>query len=46
MEKAAKEWAEEPGRTPVIRGGVFGGDMLVSIQNDGPLTVILDSAEF
>lgn len=40
----AEEWAQE--KAPVVRGGVFGGDMLVSIHNDGPLTVIVDSADF
>ena len=43
-EKAA-EWAEGGTICPV-HAGVFGGDMLLEIHNDGPLTVILDSAEF
>jgi D-aminoacyl-tRNA deacylase len=29
---------------PVARG-LFGADMLVSLENDGPVTVVLDSAE-
>lgn len=28
-----------------VRSGVFGADMLVSIQNDGPVTIILDTDE-
>ncbi|MBQ3866740.1 MAG: D-aminoacyl-tRNA deacylase, partial [Clostridia bacterium] len=43
-EKAAA-WAEGGAVCPV-HAGVFGGDMLLEIHNDGPLTVILDSAEF
>ena len=46
MERCAETWTEEGARQPVIRGGVFGGDMLLTIRNDGPLTVILDSADF
>lgn len=30
---------------PVVEKGVFGGDMKVSLLNDGPFTVILDSDE-
>lgn len=30
---------------PVVEKGVFGADMKVSLLNDGPFTVILDSAE-
>jgi D-tyrosyl-tRNA(Tyr) deacylase len=26
-----------------VAEGIFGADMLVSIQNDGPVTIILDS---
>jgi len=28
-----------------VRGGVFGGDMQVRIQNDGPVTISLDTAD-
>lgn len=28
---------------PVVEGGVFGADMKVSLVNDGPFTVVLDS---
>ncbi|MBQ0058358.1 MAG: D-tyrosyl-tRNA(Tyr) deacylase [Lachnospiraceae bacterium] len=27
---------------PVVKGGVFGGDMKVSLINDGPFTIVLD----
>lgn len=30
---------------PVVRRGIFGADMKISLTNDGPFTVILDSAE-
>lgn len=30
---------------PVVEKGVFGGDMKVSLLNDGPFTIILDSDE-
>lgn len=30
---------------PVVEKGVFGGDMKVSLLNDGPFTVVLDSDE-
>lgn len=46
MGKAAAYWKAEGVPAPVVKGGVFGADMLLDIQNDGPLTVILDSAEF
>lgn len=29
----------------VVRSGIFGADMKVSLINDGPFTIILDSAE-
>ena len=32
-------------RVPVVEKGVFGADMAVSLVNDGPFTVILDSDE-
>lgn len=46
MEHKAAEWAVDGEKTPKVYRGVFGGDMLLEIHNDGPLTVILDSAEF
>ena len=30
---------------PIVESGVFGADMKVSLTNDGPFTVILDSDE-
>ena len=42
----SEAWTEEGQTAPRIYGGVFGGDMQVSIVNDGPLTVILDSDTF
>lgn len=30
---------------PVVEHGIFGADMKVSLLNDGPFTVILDSDE-
>ncbi len=33
------------GRTPVVECGEFGADMKVELLNDGPFTVILDSAD-
>lgn len=32
-------------QVPVVRRGIFGADMKISLTNDGPFTVILDSAE-
>ena len=46
MEQTAKDLALPGVSAPAVRGGVFGGDMLLEIHNDGPLTVILDSADF
>ena len=31
---------------PVVQTGVFGADMKVDLQNDGPFTVILDHTAF
>ena len=31
---------------PEVGTGVFGGDMLVRIQNDGPVTLILDTEDW
>lgn len=30
---------------PNIRGGIFGADMKITLLNDGPFTIVLDSAE-
>lgn len=30
---------------PIVEKGVFGGDMKISLINDGPFTIILDSEE-
>ena len=30
---------------PVVEQGIFGADMKISLLNDGPFTIILDSAE-
>ena len=30
---------------PIVEEGKFGADMKVSLQNDGPFTIILDSSE-
>ena len=30
---------------PVVEQGIFGADMKIALQNDGPFTIILDSAE-
>lgn len=30
---------------PVVEKGIFGADMKVSLLNDGPFTIVLDSAE-
>ena len=30
----------------ICKPGIFGADMLVSINNDGPVTIILDSKEY
>lgn len=31
---------------PVVEQGIFGADMKVSLLNDGPFTIVLDSHEF
>jgi D-tyrosyl-tRNA(Tyr) deacylase len=33
-------------RTLTVASGVFGAHMHVELQNDGPVTIILDSATF
>lgn len=30
---------------PIVQSGIFGADMKISLLNDGPFTIILDSAE-
>ena len=36
---------EVVGKTvPVVQHGVFGADMKISLENDGPFTVILDES--
>ena len=30
---------------PVVEQGIFGADMKVALTNDGPITIVLDSAE-
>ena len=30
---------------PVVQKGIFGADMKISLLNDGPFTIILDSDE-
>ncbi len=30
---------------PVVQQGIFGADMKISLLNDGPFTIVLDSAE-
>ena len=30
-------------KIPVVESGIFGADMTVSLENDGPFTIILDS---
>jgi len=30
---------------PVVEQGIFGADMKISLLNDGPFTIILDSDE-
>ena len=30
---------------PVVEQGIFGADMKVALTNDGPFTIVLDSAE-
>lgn len=37
--------AECKKKVPVVQSGIFGADMKVSLINDGPFTIILDSKE-
>ena len=30
-------------QVPVVESGIFGADMMVSLENDGPFTIVLDS---
>ena len=41
--EACKAYCRE--RVPVVESGIFGADMQVELCNDGPFTVLLDSAE-
>ena len=41
--EACKAYCRERG--PVVESGIFGADMQVELCNDGPFTVLLDSAE-
>ena len=41
--EACKVYCRE--RVPVVESGIFGADMQVELCNDGPFTVLLDSAE-
>ncbi|MGN1261811.1 MAG: D-aminoacyl-tRNA deacylase [Candidatus Enteromonas sp.] len=38
-------YADLKERIPTLQGGVFQADMVVSLENDGPFTLILDSKE-
>ena len=44
MAEPLYQYMLEKARTliPVIRGGVFGADMKISLINDGPFTILLD----
>ena len=33
------------GSTFIVEKGIFGADMKVSLENDGPFTIVLDSKE-
>lgn len=37
--------SEASKQIPVVQHGIFGADMKVSLLNDGPFTILLDSAE-
>ena len=41
-EKFVKKMVE---KYPRVKNGFFGEDMLVSIDNDGPCTIVMDSRE-
>ena len=36
--------SEAAKRVPVVQHGIFGADMKVSLENDGPFTIILDES--
>lgn len=36
--------SESAKRVPVVQHGIFGADMKVSLENDGPFTIILDES--
>lgn len=38
-------FVSEMNKEIVTKGGVFGGDMQISLINDGPVTIVLDSDE-
>jgi len=44
IDQCKKEGAAQ-GEIPVVEQGIFGADMKISLLNDGPFTIILDSAE-
>ena len=33
-------------RIPKVETGIFGADMKVRLENDGPFTIVLDSRDF
>lgn len=43
--KSCKEKASELGPTCKVETGIFGAEMKVTLVNDGPFTIILDSKE-
>lgn len=47
MAKELYEYIIEKCKTeiPVVEKGIFGADMKISLLNDGPFTIILDSDE-
>lgn len=38
--------SEAKKQVPIVETGIFGADMKVSLQNDGPFTIILDESTF
>ncbi|MDA8345168.1 MAG: D-aminoacyl-tRNA deacylase [Thermaerobacter sp.] len=42
-EEARARWLEFLAQFGPAQAGVFGADMLVSLENDGPVTIIIDS---
>ena len=41
MEYVLNEAAKQ---VPVVEHGIFGADMKISLENDGPFTIILDES--